>query len=77
MAKLSLPVNQASNFPDCPDNWVNLGCNSAFTSKEMAFRMLYQAQMALALNKKVVVAVDDARKIGDMCYAYRIDVVSR
>jgi hypothetical protein len=75
MALLDKPINTASNVPNCPANWVSFSCTGTFTSKDMAFHLLDQAQLALALNKQVMVIVDDTKKHNDYCFALRIDVI--
>lgn len=75
MAMLDKAINTASNAPNCPGNWVSFSCTGPFTSKDMAFHLLDQAQLGLALNKQVTVVVDDTKKHNGICYAYRIDVI--
>jgi hypothetical protein len=75
MAMLDKPINAASNAPICPSSWVSFSCTGTFTSKDMAFQLLDQAQLALALNKQVMVTVDDTKKHNDYCFASRIEVI--
>lgn len=78
MAGLNVPVNTATNSPNspnCPDTWVSFSCVGTYASREQAFHMLDQAQLALALNKKVNVLVDDTKKHNGYCFAARITVL--
>lgn len=51
------------------------GCTGTYNSKDLAFYMLDQAQLALSLNKQVAVRVDDSRIHTPYCVATRIDVI--
>ena len=73
MAKLDKPL--ASLGLDCPGAWVSFSCTGTFTPKDIAYRMFDSAQMAFALEKPVMVQVDDTRKHNGNCYAQRIDVL--
>lgn len=73
MAKLS--VDPASVLPLCAPGWVTFSCTGNFTDPVRAYRMLDQAQLALAADKKVVVWITDANRHNGYCFATRIDVV--
>ncbi len=73
MANLS--VNPQSLLPGCGPGWVTFSCTGNFTDAVRAYRMLDQAQLALAANKNVSVVVDDSRKHNGYCFATRIDVI--
>ncbi|MEI6336166.1 MAG: hypothetical protein WCS87_16525 [Methylococcaceae bacterium] len=75
MALLDKAINTAANAPNCPGNWVSFSCTGTYTSKDMAFHLLDQAQLALALNKQVTVIVNDTKKHNGNCFASRIDVI--
>lgn len=75
MAALGAAISTATNTPNCPSTWVSFSCDGTYTSKDMAFHLLDQAQLALALNKKIYVGVDDTKKHGRYCFAYRLDVL--
>ena len=70
----ALSVSPASVLPNCNARWVTFSCAGSWTSQVRAYRMLDQAQLALATNKVVKVFLDDQRTHGDVCFAYRIDV---
>lgn len=75
LAKLGDAVNTAVPAVNCPDNWVSFSCTGSYNSKDLAFYMLDQAQLALSLNKQVVVRVDDNKIHTPYCVATRIDVI--
>jgi hypothetical protein len=75
MAALGAAVNTATNSPNCPGAWVTFSCIGTYAPKEQAFHMLDQAQLALALDKKVNVLVDDTKKHNGYCFARRISVI--
>ena len=62
---------------DCRGAWVTFSCTGDFTSKDIAYKMLESAQMALALDREVSVMVDDQLLHNGWCYANRIDVLYR
>lgn len=64
-------VNHGLN---CSKNWVSFSCDGTFNSQALAFRKLDQAQMSIALNKKVYLIVDDSKKHNGYCFAQRIDI---
>ena len=64
----------ASKGLDCPFNWVSFSCFGNFNSKDLAYRKLDQAQMAMALNKTVFIVVDDTKKHNGYCFVKRIDI---
>ena len=75
MAALAVAVNTAVPAVNCPGNFVSFSCNGTYVSKDLAFYMLDQAQLALSLNKRVFVTVDDTKKHNGHCFAKRIDVL--
>ena len=60
---------------DCRGKWVSFSCSGVFTEKDVAYRMFDQAQMAFAMERKVVIFVDDTKKHNDYCYGNRINVL--
>jgi len=60
---------------NCPSKWVTFSCSGIYTEKDVAYRMFDQAQMALALGKKVEVYVDDTKKHNEYCYGNQIRVL--
>ena len=61
---------------DCPSSWVTFSCSGVYAEKDVAYRMFDQAQMALALGRKVEVYVDDTKKHNEYCYANQIRVLN-
>ena len=71
-----LSVSPSDEGMDCPTgNWVTFSCSGEHASKSSALRMFDSAQMAFALNKNVIVTVDDEKKHNNWCFASRIDVL--
>lgn len=80
MAGLAVATNTAvvaAGQPtlNCPGNYVSFSCTGTYSSKDIAFYMFDQAQLALALNKQVYLAIDDTKKHNGYCFATRIDVL--
>ena len=73
MAQLS--VDPQSVLPLCAKSWVTFSCTGTFTDPVRAYRMLDQAQLALAANKKVWLQVVDTSLHNGYCFANRIDVI--
>jgi hypothetical protein len=73
MARLT--VDPHSKLPACGTEWVSFDCQGNRTDPVRAYRMLDQAQLALAAGKLVLVAFDDAQLFNGYCYATRIDVM--
>ncbi|CAG0958952.1 hypothetical protein ANRL2_00691 [Anaerolineae bacterium] len=75
MAELDTALSSAVPAVNCgTSGWVSFSCSGAYVSKDLAFYMLDQAQLALSLNRKVYVSVDDTKKHNGYCFAKRIDV---
>jgi hypothetical protein len=70
-----LSVDPATVLPLCGANWVTFSCTGDFTDQVRAYRMLDQAQLALAANKQVSVVITDTSLHNGYCFATRIDVV--
>lgn len=61
---------------NCGD-WVVFNCDgSNETQKSDAMRLFDSAQLAFVTGRRVMVWVDQERKIEDFCFAPRIDVLS-
>jgi hypothetical protein len=71
----ALSSNPQDLLPACLADWVSFSCSGHFTDAARGFRMLDQAQLALATNKRVTVVVDDTRRHNGYCFAWRIDVI--
>lgn len=82
MASLAAAINtanvsagQSAVIVNCPTTYVSFSCTGVHNSKDLAFYMLDQAQLALSLSKTVSVTVDDTKKHNGYCVATRIDVI--
>jgi len=60
---------------NCPSAWVSFSCDGTFNTQAIGFRKLDQAQMAMALNKRVHLYIEDSKKHNGYCFARRIDIV--
>ena len=70
----ALTVNPQTKLGSCGKTWVTFSCSGHFTDSIRAYRMLDQAQLALAMNKSVIVGIQDDKKHNGYCFANRIDV---
>jgi hypothetical protein len=70
----ALSVDPQTVLPDCQSWWVSFSCSGAFTDPTSAYRLLDNAQLALATNKKAYVFFRDDLKHNGYCFADRIDV---
>ena len=59
---------------DCPNRWVALSCNGTFNDRDVAARMYDLGLMAIALDKKVSVLVDDTKTHSGYCVVIRMDL---
>ena len=66
----------ADQLPTCPSRWVALSCDGTFNNRDVAARMYDAALMAMAIEKKVNVLVDDSKKHNGYCVATRIDLLN-
>ncbi|WP_295414104.1 hypothetical protein [uncultured Thiodictyon sp.] len=71
---VGLSVNPAAMLATCGNNYVSFGCSNVNGDQISAYRMLDQAQLALAAKKNVNVVFSDATKYNGYCLATRIDV---
>jgi hypothetical protein len=58
----------------CPGRWVALSCDGTFNNRDVAARMYDLAIVAIALDKKVSVEVDDTKKHNGYCVVKRMDL---
>jgi hypothetical protein len=72
MALLSRRIE--GTLPGCRGAWVTFSCDGTYTDPVRAYRMLDQAQLALATGMRVLVVVDDTKSHNGYCFASRIDV---
>ena len=69
-----LSVSPTSTLPGCGANWVSFSCTGDFTDTVRAYRMLDQAQLALATQKNAGFSIDDTKLHNGYCFANRIDI---
>jgi hypothetical protein len=69
-----LSVNPGSLLPSCADGWVTFSCSGDYTDSVRAYRMLDQAQLAFATDRRVMVNFTDQRKHSGFCFANRFDI---
>lgn len=73
MAKLSFSPHKV--LPLCARDWVTMSCSGEYTEIVRAYRLLDQAQLALASGKSVTVWIQDDKTHDGYCLASRIDVL--
>ncbi len=71
---LYLDTAIADSGLDCPSKWVALSCDGTFNNRDVAARMYDVGMMAIALDKKVNIRVDDAIKHSGYCVVKRMDL---
>lgn len=71
-----LSVSPASVLPGCGDGWVTFSCSGQFTDNVRAYRMLDQAQLALATNRTIMVSITDQQQHDGFCFVTRIDLLN-
>lgn len=59
---------------DCPV-WGTFSCSGELSSKDTAYRLYDMAQMAFALDKPVLVWLNDQKKHNGYCFVERLDVL--
>lgn len=71
-----LAVSPTTKLATCGGGWVTFDCAAVLPTTQaiQAYRMLDQAQLALALAKPVTVYFTDSLKANGYCLATRIDV---
>jgi hypothetical protein len=72
----ALSEDPAGMLPACKSFWVTFSCDGTHTDPVRAYRMLDQAQLALATGMKVKVLITDAQMHNGYCFASQIDVIS-
>jgi len=66
--------NPANVLPGCRGGWVTFSCSGDFTDRVRAYRMVDQAQIAVATGNLVSLWIQDDKKHNGYCFANRIDV---
>ena len=72
----ALSEDPAAALPACKKTWVTFSCDGTYTDPVRAYRMLDQAQLALATGLKVQVTLTDASMHDGFCFAERIKVMT-
>lgn len=72
---VSLETDPQSLLADCAKGWISFSCSGDFTDPVRAYRMLDQAQLALATRLRLRIQFSDERKHNNYCVAYRVDVI--
>ncbi len=72
-----LSENPAGVLPACKNSWVTFSCTGTYTDPIRAYRMLDQAQLALATGKRVDVTIHDSKTHNGYCFASRINLLSQ
>lgn len=73
---VELNTSISAQLPGCPiHKWITFSCSGTFNTKDIAYRKFDSAQMAKALNRRVMIWVTDAKKHNGFCYGFRIDVL--
>ena len=72
----ALSKNPAAVLPACKKTWVTFSCDGTYTDPVRAYRMLDQAQLALATGLQVQVLVTDARMHDGYCFVEQIKVMT-
>jgi hypothetical protein len=70
-----LSISPQTILPGCGAGWVTFSCSGDFADQVRAYRMVDQAQLALATSKKVIVYFQDDKKHNGYCFANRLDVL--
>jgi len=72
----ALSEDPAAVLPACKSTWVTFSCDGTYTDPVRAYRMLDQAQLALATGLAVQVTINDSKMHDGYCFASRIKVVT-
>ena len=75
MIRLDKAVREETGL-DCSSSWVSFSCSGVKSPKDQAYKMFDAAQMAMALNYRVQVFIDDQQKESGYCLATRLDVIA-
>ena len=71
----ALTVDPQDVLPNCSSHWVTFSCSGDFTDPVRAYRMVDQAQLAIATGKQVGVWFQDDKMHNGYRFANRIDIV--
>ena len=65
-------ANVAGKLPNCT-KWLTFDCSGTVSTKEIAYRKLTQAQLAMSLGSNVVITIVDTHKPGGLCHSKTVD----
>ena len=71
-----LSEDPATVLPACKNAWITFSCTGTYTDPVRAYRMLDQAQLAIATGMKVDVTIHDTMMHNGYCFASRINLLS-
>ena len=70
---IAIDKKPTDTLPTCPGWWLTFSCTGDFgTSQVQAYRMLDQAQLALATGRRVDIRFRDDMTHNGYCYAYEL-----
>ena len=73
---MAAPATNPQNvLAACKAGWLTMSCDGSHFSKSHAKALLEQAQIALALDKRVRLHIDDSRRNNGYCLLYRMDLI--
>lgn len=61
-------------LPDCRADWVSFSCDGTHLAKDIAARLLEQAQISFLLDRELKIYVDDTIRHNNFCVAVRVDL---
>ena len=72
---LARPSETISGVLNCPDSWVTLDCAGVLGgSKSAGSRRFDQISLAILMDKKVTLRINDEQKINGWCFADRVAI---
>ena len=72
----ALAESPSTSGLNCPaGRWVTFSCTGEHTDKSSAMRMFDAAQLAFVTERPIRIWVDDTRKHGGHCFAWRLQVL--
>jgi hypothetical protein len=73
---MALSADPASVLPACKKTWVTFSCDGTYTDPVRAFRMLDQAQLAIATGMKVQISFTDEKTHDGFCFVERMKLIN-
>lgn len=69
-----LSANPGTLVPAC-SGWLTFSCTGDYTDPVQAYRMVDQAQLALATNKRIQITFQDDKRHNGYCFVNRMDIL--